>query len=475
MEGGNASITTTTQDADFTIIGNDGGSDINALTFDMSEAGAASFNGFVGIGTTTLNKVFNIADPAQGGETLKLHFEANSSADNWEIYGYDRTNSHYTNMSFGNSAVYIQADKKVGIGTASPQAHLDINTETAEATTVILNGEANQDKILKFRHYENSEAAGDGYAGFIGSVVSGGILTLGHYTSANSEVQALHINESGNVGIGTTSPTNVLDLGAATLSRGLTFANYSNLFSEYSNASLWLSSNFYGTAGGSGYKTSVTANYGAAGIRVHGTGGASTSGQIEFYVDDNSSKTADAAFTPTERMRILSTGTVCIGTTHEAVDNTNGVFIRETGDAYSNIGVNGSTWHVRHDYNWRFYVTNMGVVNAQTTSITAISDQRLKENIKDLETGLTEVLALKPRRFDWKESEKVDRKNIAGFIAQEVETVLPDLIGDYKHDRISDAKSLRMGDMIPTLVKAIQELSTKLDAAEARIKTLEDA
>jgi len=51
MEGGNASITTTTQDADFTIIGNDGGSDINALTFDMSEAGAATFN--AGITATT--------------------------------------------------------------------------------------------------------------------------------------------------------------------------------------------------------------------------------------------------------------------------------------------------------------------------------------------------------------------------------------------------------------------------------------
>ena len=44
MAGGNASITASTQDADFTIIGNDGGSDINALTFDMSEAGRATFN-----------------------------------------------------------------------------------------------------------------------------------------------------------------------------------------------------------------------------------------------------------------------------------------------------------------------------------------------------------------------------------------------------------------------------------------------
>ena len=45
-------------------------------------------------------------------------------------------------------------------------------------------------------------------------------------------------------------------------------------------------------------------------------------------------------------------------------------------------------------------------------------------SIKDLETGLSEVMSLKPRRFDWKNG---DGENVAGFIAQEVETVLPDL------------------------------------------------
>jgi len=57
---------------------------------------------------------------------------------------------------------------------------------------------------------------------------------------------------------------------------------------------------------------------------------------------------------------------------------------------------------------------------------------------------------------------------------EEVEEVLPDLIGDYKHSELKDAKSVRMGDMLPTLVKAIQELSAKNDALEARLSALEN-
>ena len=170
--------------------------------------------------------------------------------------------------------------------------------------------------------------------------------------------------------------------------------------------------------------------------------------------------------------RFDSSGNFLIGKTSTAVDSSNGVHIKSDGTIFSNISSSTTGYQLRHDYNNRFFVTHLGVINAQSTSISAISDERLKENIKDLETGLTEVLALKPRRFDWVEDEKVPTKNIAGFIAQEVETVLPDLIGSYEHDRIEDAKSLRMGDMIPTLVKAIQEQQEQIEQLKTEIQTL---
>jgi hypothetical protein len=76
-------------------------------------------------------------------------------------------------------------------------------------------------------------------------------------------------------------------------------------------------------------------------------------------------------------------------------------------------------------------------------------------------------MALRPRRFDWKNG---DGENVAGFIAQEVETVLPDLVSDYNYTADETKKSLKMGDILPTLVKAVQELKAEVDSLKAQLE-----
>ena len=120
----------------------------------------------------------------------------------------------------------------------------------------------------------------------------------------------------GNVGIGTSGPQGVLDLGASSLARSITWSKYNNVYSSYSEGSLNLTSNYYGNTSANDYKTSSTATYGAAGIEISGTGGTSNSGIMSFFVDPQTAKTADAAFVPTERMRISSDGFVGIGATN---------------------------------------------------------------------------------------------------------------------------------------------------------------
>jgi hypothetical protein len=121
---------------------------------------------------------------------------------------------------------------------------------------------------------------------------------------------------------------------------------------------------------------------------------------------------------------------------------------------------------------YQFYVSYGGNIYARNTSITAISDQTLKTNIKPLETGLTQVLALQPRRFDWLNG---DGTNVAGFIAQEVEQVLPDLVSDYQYNDTEKKKAIKMGDMLPTVVKAMQEMYAEIQSLKAEVATLKGA
>jgi hypothetical protein len=183
----------------------------------------------------------------------------------------------------------------------------------------------------------------------------------------------------------------------------------------------------------------------------------------------------------TERMRIDSSGNLLVGQT--TLSNTTvGGAITSGGIVYSSVAGSNNcyTLYSTAASAFRFYVTTGGQINATSTSITAISDLSLKENIRDLETGLTQVMALKPRRFDWKEETKIDQKNVAGFIAQELEQVLPELVYEYQYNATETKKSIKMGDILPTLVKAIQELKAindtqaeTINALTARIVALE--
>jgi len=119
---------------------------------------------------------------------------------------------------------------------------------------------------------------------------------------------------------------------------------------------------------------------------------------------------------------------------------------------------------------YRFYVGMQGTVYATSTTITGISDQRLKENIVDLDVGLDAILSLKPRKFDWKEGKGKDIKNDRGFIAQEFEQVFPDLIDTWKDEQPEGEEPYKAvrPDLIPVIVKAIQELTQRLEALEAK-------
>lgn len=104
-----------------------------------------------------------------------------------------------------------------------------------------------------------------------------------------------------------------------------------------------------------------------------------------------------------------------------------------------------------------------------------VSDIRLKENIENSEADALETVnRMKVRQFDWKERMGGWHQNI-GFVADELEEIDPNLAlgGGYDENGEMDIKQINSPYLLNYAIKAIQELSAKVDKQEKRIKELE--
>ncbi|MDE6514927.1 MAG: tail fiber domain-containing protein, partial [Bacteroidales bacterium] len=107
------------------------------------------------------------------------------------------------------------------------------------------------------------------------------------------------------------------------------------------------------------------------------------------------------------------------------------------------------------------YEKQPNIVNA--SGVAAISDRRYKNNIRNMESGLAEILQLQPVRFDYKQLnynespwDSLMRLNKVGFIAQDVAPIVPEAVN---YDPFEDLYLLNQTDFIPYMVAGIQELN----------------
>jgi hypothetical protein len=96
------------------------------------------------------------------------------------------------------------------------------------------------------------------------------------------------------------------------------------------------------------------------------------------------------------------------------------------------------------------------------------SDIRFKENIEELNYGLDELLNVDPISFRWKDSQ--DTSVHLGFSAQQLKNVLPEVVaeGDDEIKRLS----VNYSELIPVLVKAIQEQQVQIEKQQSQIHEL---
>jgi len=359
-------------------------------------------------------------------------------------------------MTNGTARVTIKnGNGNVGIGTSAPLGELDVENAAGNAK-ICLNGTC------------------------ISSVSGATSLWTGSLTG--------NINNAntGNVGIGTASPTQKLDVSGDIAMKGIDVARY--------------------VSGSEAYLYPFGVNAGAA--RANDTRVSIGGGVASTHLNVNGDlfvKGIDVARWDGTNMYLFPWG---VGDPSSPVQNTT---VKLGGGATAHLDVSGSVkaagtiystnqgpaeYGQVHLYTWglanqgpgygdiylepqanrfvRMMSVGGGVAhmvvngNAYANAFIYNSDARLKKDVAPLSGNLEKVLRMHPVSYLWKDTSRYPAGTQIGFIAQEMETVVPEIV----HTDDEGMKSIDYVRLAPLLVGSVQELSERIEAQEKEIEAL---
>ena len=398
-----------------------------------------------------------------GGSDNQGELALFSNATAADLLSYDRTNGHYNTLNIhASSTIFTQGN--VGIGTNVGTSKINIytgnvtgaGTLASSAINIAHTTHTNGMSQMTFGYQPGSLTYAAAYIGYIGVSQAGngnGDLVFGTRTATSDTqpTERMRIDSNGYVQFGTSLTTHIgtnqvfinRGVNAAAATSGTTQTGGALRLRGGNNAVLDMGMNSTDTwiqatdraNLANGYNLALNPNGGGVSI------GQANAGTSRLYTYSNT----DAIFT--------------------------GYFLNDHSGGY---GV-----AIRSDSNSFMYFYNGGsfmgrIYHNGTTMLYADqSDYRLKENVQTMTGSIDRIKKLNPVTFDW----KADGKASEGFLAHEVQEVVPTAVAGEKDAKITELgegiQIMDYGKVTPVLVAALQEAIAKIEILEAKVAALE--
>ena len=431
----------------------------SALTFDgtntftvATSVPTIAINGTAASGTGARGIDFQYNGASYGDIRLNVN-----SGELEIVSGQTGQSGYFQTFKINGSEQMRLTSTGLGIGTSSPTAKLEVSGSSPTARIT-----AAQNTVATLRLSQTNVGNCDIY-------VPATTSNLAFSTNAGS-TQHMTLDASGRLALGATSilgGSNIASFTNVTSAKGV-LAIQNTSTSGYSAVEL------YDNAG----SQQGAMGWGNGSVAVTGAASATylySTGAITFLSGGT-----------TERARIDSSGNLLVGTTSNSA--TGGIVHAQSATNSTALGAyaKGTTssavgYYCKVDSSnalyayWNCNGVNTGTIstNGTTTAYNTTSDYRLKENIAPMTGALATVVQLKPVTYTW----KTNGVSSQGFIAHELQTVVPDCVTGEK-DAVDEEgnpkyQGIDTSFLVATLTAAIQEQQALIQTLTERITALE--
>ena len=390
----------------------------------------------------------------------------------------DGTGYAFTGAS---SLFWDNANSRLGVGTSTPASLFEVYSASADAPLTITSA-STADPYIAFRTGATPATQ------FVMGVDASDSNKFKISTSSNiGSNTVFNIDSLGNVGMGTTTPAGKLvvvgtDPAVVQLkvypAAGQS-ANLANFYNTAGTAVAYVAANGDIVAGSTtGIKTNgiISANGGVTAIQIGGRAYTAAGNMVNIPGATIAASSTSGTVTTLNINPLVTMGgtsafnALLINPTVNTLGSGSNYLLnvqassspRFVIDINGNVGVGTST----PAYKLQVYISASieGHVVAADGTWANTSDARLKKNISTMSNGLSLVSALRPVYFDSISSFTDNGDSNLGFIAQEVEPILPQVVDT---NPISGYKSISYAKFTPILVAAIQEQQAQIQALMA--------